>query len=177
LEELILVARIRRPHGVKGELLLELFTSSDDRFKSLDRLFLRPRVGEIIEVHIEHYRPSHLGILLKLKEIPDRTAAEKLNGSELLIPISERPKLPKGKVYVDEMVGMDVIDNDSGAKLGTVTNVLEMPAGNIVAFEKVGGGEHLITMAGAEVIKIDPVKKELRVALLEEYGERSPENS
>ena len=176
MEELVLVARIRRPHGVKGELLLESFTSSDDRFKSLDRLFLRPPVGEIIEVHVDHYRPSHLGVLLTLKEITDRTQAEKLNGSELLIPISERPQLPKGKVYVDEMVGMDVVDDASGVKLGRVTNVLEMPAGNIVSFEKVIGGEHLMTMASPEIIKIDPAKKELRVALLEEYGGRSSEN-
>ena len=173
MEELILIARIRRPHGIKGELLVESFTHDEKRFKSLNRLFLRSKKGDVREVTLASFRPTHQGVLITLAEIPDRTAAETLNGSELLIPISERPKLRKGQVYFDEIVGMSVVDDQSGAQIGNVTEILEMPAGDVVVFERLDGEEHLITMRGEEIKKIDTAKKELRVSLLEELNERS----
>ncbi|HET6400605.1 MAG TPA: hypothetical protein VFH95_04320, partial [Candidatus Kapabacteria bacterium] len=60
-------------------------------------------------------------------------------------------------------------DDSSGAVLGRVTNVLDMPAGDVFVLDR-NGTEHLVTNAGGEVRAIDLKKKELRVKLLEPYS-------
>jgi 16S rRNA processing protein RimM len=103
-----------------------------------------------------------------LEGVEDKDAADALKNQEILLPESERPKLPKGRAYFDEIEGMDVIDDASGARLGTVREVLDMPAGEVFVLD-LDGKEHLVSNAGEEVVSIDVPNKQLRVRLLEEY--------
>ena len=168
-EELVLIARIRKVHGLKGELEIEPFTWDESRFKKLGRVFLRRSDGKISEQEIETAHYVHKGIRLKFRGIDDRTAAESLRGAEILIPENERVKLPKGRAYYDEIIGLPVVDDDTGDPLGTVTNVLDMPASDVFVLD-LNGREHLLTNTGDEIRKLDLKKKELRVKLLENYG-------
>jgi len=125
--------------------------------------------GEIAERTISSVRLLPTGILLKLEGVDDRDVAETLRNAEILIPESERPKLPKGRAYYDEIIGMKVVDDETGSAIGLVKNVLDMPAGDVFVLD-LNGVEHLVTNAGEEVRKIDLSKNELRVKLLETYG-------
>ena len=125
--------------------------------------------GEIVERTISSVRLLPTGILLKFEGVDDRDAAETLRNAEIVIPESERHKLPKGRAYYDEIIGMTVIDDETNAPIGKVVNVLDMPAGDVFVLD-LNGTEHLVTNAGEEVRKIDVSKNELRVRLLETYG-------
>lgn len=167
-ESLVLIARFRKPHGLKGQIGIESFTWDDSRFERLGRIFVKLKDGTISEHVIQSVQYVHKGILLKIQGIDDRTAVESLRGAEILIPESERPKLPEGRAYYDEVIGMSVVDDTSGATLGRVTNVLDMPAGDVFVLD-LNGTEHLVSNAGEEIRAIDLDKKELRVTLLEPY--------
>jgi 16S rRNA processing protein RimM len=171
-EELVLIARIGKPHGIRGEVSIQSFSNDDTRFKKLKRAILRMPSGEIKELSVTAVRLPPTGILLTFEGIEDRNAAETLRNAEILIPESERPKLPKGRAYYDEIIGMSVIDDETGSVIGLVKNVLDMPAGDVFVLD-LNGVEHLVTNAGEEVRKIDVAKKELRVTLLETYGSSS----
>lgn len=171
-EELVLIARIGKPHGIRGEVSIQSFSYDDRRFQKLKRVLLRMPSGEITERVIGSARLLPTGILLKFEGVDDRDAAEFLRNSEILIPESERPKLPKGRAYYDEIIGMTVIDDETGSEIGIVKNVLDMPAGDVFVLD-LNGNEHLVTNAGEEVRKIDVSKNELRVTLLEAYGTSS----
>jgi 16S rRNA processing protein RimM len=168
-EELVLIARIGKPHGIRGDVTIQSFSNNDRRFQKLKRVLLRMPSGEMTERSIMTVRLLPTGILLKFEGVDDRDAAEFLRNFEILIPESERPKLPKGRAYYDEIIGMTVIDDETGAKIGLVKNVLDMPAGDVFVLD-LNGTEHLVTNAGEEVRKIDILKNELRVKLLETYG-------
>ncbi|MFI5202043.1 MAG: ribosome maturation factor RimM [Candidatus Kapaibacterium sp.] len=172
-EDLVLIARIGKAHGLKGELEIQPFVWDEARFEKLGRIFVKAKDGKISEQSIESVRYVHKGILLKIKGFDDRTAAEALRGSEILIPESERPKLPNGRAYYDEVIGLTVVDDESGQSIGHVTNVLDMPASDVFVLD-LNGEEHMITNSGDEIRAIDLKKKELRVKLLKPY---SAENS
>jgi 16S rRNA processing protein RimM len=167
-QDLVLIARIGKAHGLKGELEIQPFVWDESRFEKLGRVFVKAKDGTISEQHVQSVHYVHKGILLKMKGFDDRTAAETLRGGEILIPESERPKLPQGRAYYDEIIGLSVVDDTSGAMLGRVINVLDMPAGDVFVLE-LHGTEHMVTNAGEEVRAIDLTKKELRVTLLEPY--------
>jgi 16S rRNA processing protein RimM len=166
--DLVLIARIGKPHGIRGEVSIQSFSHDDRRFRKLARVMLRMPSGEIVERTISSVRLLPTGILLTFEGVEDRDAAESLRNAEILIPESERPKLPKGRAYYDEIIGMDVLDDDTNAIIGKVTNVLDMPAGDVFVLD-LNGTEHLVTNAGEEVRKLDVAKKELRVKLLQPY--------
>ncbi|HEY3876635.1 MAG TPA: ribosome maturation factor RimM [Candidatus Kapabacteria bacterium] len=168
-EELVLIARIGKPHGIRGEVSVQSFSFDDRRFKKLKRIFLRNAKGEISERMVKTVRLLPTGILFTFEGITDRNAAELLRNMEILIPESERPRLPKGRAYYDEIIGMAVIDDTTGAALGTVTNVLDMPGADIFVLD-LNGTEHLLTNRGEEIKKLDVKKRKLRVTLLEVYG-------
>ena len=168
-EDLVLIARIGKPHGIRGEVSIQSFSHDDRRFQKLKHVLLRLPSGEIAARAISSVRLLPTGILLKFEGIDDRDAAETLRNAEILIPESERPKLPEGRAYYDQIIGMSVVDDASGVEIGIVKNVLDMPAGDVFVLD-LNSTEHLVTNAGEEVRKIDVSKNEMRVRLLETYG-------
>ena len=170
--DLVLIARIGKPHGIRGEVSIQSFSHDDRRFKKLGRVILRMPSGEIVERAISSVRLLPTGILLTFVGIEDRDAAETLRNAEILIPERERPKLPKGRAYYDKIIGMTVLDDETNAVIGKVINVLDMPAGDVFVLD-LNGTEHLVTNAGEEVRNINVAKKELRVTLLGTYGASS----
>lgn len=175
MEEQILLAIIRRAHGLKGEVLAESYTFDKTRFNKLKEVTLKFHKGSDLHYTVSGSRVVPQGVLLTFKEATDRTAAEKLRGAELYIPISERLPLTEGQAYYDEIVGMSVIDDEGGEELGTVKEVMEMPNGDMYIFKMKNGSEKLVTSAGEEIIRMDKTKREVRVKLLEEY--RSPDTT
>jgi 16S rRNA processing protein RimM len=167
-EDLVLIAHVRKPRGLKGEVFIKTYTSDDRRFFDLRRVLVRLPSGAISERTIESVRILPNGVTIKIEGIDDCDAAELLRNAELLIPESERPKLPDGRAYYDQIIGMIVVDDETGSAIGTVSNVLDMPAGDVFVLD-LNGEEHLVTNAGEEVRSIDIEKKEIRVRLLDSY--------
>lgn len=168
-EELILLAKIRKAHGVKGEVILQSFTMDDNRFKKLKRVFLRNDRGVVAEKQIDAVRLTNNGVLLKFEGVDDKNAADTLQFHEVMIPISERQKLPEGHAYYDEIIGMDVIDDETEEKIGVIRDIMEVPAAEVYVITRTDGTEHLLSSASEEVKKLDTKKNTLRVKLLEEY--------
>jgi 16S rRNA processing protein RimM len=168
-EEQVLIGVIKRAHGIKGEVILESHTFDTSRFAKHKKITLQLLKGEMRTLTVSGSREAAQGIIIKFEEIPDRNAAELLQGAMIYIPLSERLPLPENKMYYDEITGMKIIDNESGETLGIVRGVQQIPSGDIYILEMNDGSEKLITSAGEEIIKLNKKKKEIRVKLLEEY--------
>ena len=162
----ILIARIRRPHGIRGEVICDAFTFDPHRFAKLKEVTLR--AGEEKILTIERSRPSEKGVIIKFKEIADRNEAELLRDYEIFIDESERLPLDKDEVYLDDMIGMEVLDDATGEKIGKVRDVLEYPAGAVYEFEMNDGSEKLVHSKSGEVRTIEKRSKKLRVSFMEE---------
>lgn len=129
---LIRIGQITAPHGVRGEVRVFPLTDFPERFESLGEVL----VGE----EARRVRASFQGtvknlIILRLENISDRNAAEKLRGEYLQVPRAETPPLPKGHYYIFDLVGLTVIDPE-GNSLGILTAVEEGPAHDIYVVTK-----------------------------------------
>jgi len=167
-EDFVLIAHVRKPRGLKGDVFIKTYTFDDKRFLKLKKVLVRLANGDMSERTIQSAQILPNGVTIKIQGVDDCNAAELLRSAELLIPESERPKLPKGRAYYDQIIGMNVVDDDTGSSIGSVKNVLDMPAGDVFVLD-LNGVEHLVTNAGEEVRSIDVEKKEIRVRLLEAY--------
>jgi 16S rRNA processing protein RimM len=94
--------------------------------------------------------------LLRLNEITDRTAAEKLRGAEVEVPTSEALPLPKGQFYWHQVIGLEVIDQTTGQSVGTVKDILETGANDVYIVQAANNREILVPAIKDVVVEIDP---------------------
>ncbi len=131
--ELIAIGRIRRPHGIRGEVVVDLLTDTPDVLFASGRRVLVGTVGgnpdpKGTTLHIDASRPFKDSWLIKAREIADRNAAELWRDRYLLLPQDELPPPDEGEVYIHDLIGMRV-EEVSGAPVGTVSEVYELPQG------------------------------------------------
>jgi 16S rRNA processing protein RimM len=131
--EFIIVGRVRKAHGIRGEVVVEVITDEPDAvFASGRRVFAGTATGDLapnrLELHIGSTRPFNEGLLVGFAEVPDRNAAETWRGRYLLLPTSELPAPDENEVYVHDLVGMRVELSD-GQPVGTVEEIYELPQG------------------------------------------------
>jgi 16S rRNA processing protein RimM len=131
--EFIIVGRVRKAHGIRGEVVVEVITDEPDAvFASGRRVFAGTAVGDLapnrLELHIGTTRPFNEGLLVGFAEVPDRNAAETWRGRYLLLPVDELPEPTENEVYLHDLVGMRVELSD-GQPVGTVEEIYELPQG------------------------------------------------
>jgi 16S rRNA processing protein RimM len=129
----VVVGRIRRAHGIRGELLVESLTGAPEvAFASGQRLFAGTARGEPgtspPAVHVASAEPFQKGYRIRLAEVADRNAAEQWRGRVLMLPESELPPAPEGDVYLRDLVGFRV-ERENGDMIGNVTGWYELPQG------------------------------------------------
>lgn len=129
----IIVGRVRKAHGIRGEVVVEPITDAPDAvFASGRRVFAGTAGGDLassrVELHVISSRPFNEGLLVAFAEIPERNAAETWRGRYLLAPAAELPPPRDDEVYVHELPGMRV-ELASGELVGTVEETYELPQG------------------------------------------------
>jgi len=131
---LLIVGRLRKAHGIRGDLVVEPITDAPDAvFAAGARLFVGTPTGDPApegwQLTVRHARKLGDGsLLLGFAECADRNAAERWRGRYLLAPESVlRPPEP-GEVYLHDLFGMHV-ELPTGESLGDVSDVFELPQG------------------------------------------------
>ena len=130
-ESRLVVARVRKPHGLKGEVAVFPLTDDPRGLFQPGRTFTMvdlagEQVGE--PVTIERSRPFHREWLLKFRGLDDRNALESIRDLLLAAPAGEL-KAPEGdEVYLHELAGF-AVKSESDEVLGLVTGLYEMPSG------------------------------------------------
>jgi 16S rRNA processing protein RimM len=156
------VARVRRPFGVKGELLLEILTDFPNRLSRYERLY----AGDDRQPYeVASLRRHGEGMLLQLKAVRDRNAAERLRGALLSIRADDLPPLPAGTYYLHQVEGLDVF-TENGERLGRVMEILKTGANDVyvVRGEK---GEVLLPAIASVIRSVEPAEGRMVVRLMD----------
>jgi 16S rRNA processing protein RimM len=129
----IIVGRVRKAHGIRGEVVVETITDAPDAiFASGRRVFAGTAEGDLssnrLELHVDRARPFNEGLLVGFAEVPDRNTAETWRGRYLLLPADELPAPHENEVYLHELPGMRV-ELEGGETVGVVEEVYELPHG------------------------------------------------
>ena len=169
-DEFYRVGRIRRAHGIRGELVVELLTDAPDAiFASGRRVFAGDRNGDIAkdrqELRVIRASPFKGGLIVAFEGIPDKTAADLWRDRYLLLPESEVEPPSEDELFIHELVGMSVRRGDD--VIGEVVEVFELPQGIVIDVRRPDGktvmlpyDDNTVTEVDAQrrVINVDPVE-------------------
>jgi 16S rRNA processing protein RimM len=157
------VGFIRRPHGVHGEMVMDLHTDFPERMKRGRKLL----VGEDHQsLTLTSVRPHQAGLLVSFQGIDTPEQAGLLRNHWVYIRASEAPKLPEGKIYQHELIGFQVLD-EIDQPLGELVEILETGANNVYVVRDVTGREILLPAIPEVVLETDTSQRVMRVHLLE----------
>jgi len=147
--DLIAVGEIVKPQGINGEFKVIPLTNNLKRFGEMRRVYWKC-TGGFRELFIEDYRPFKAFILLKFAGIDSLTEADLLGRGLIFIPRSERPRLPEGEFYQDEIVGLEVYTT-AGLLLGKIVQILETGSNDVYCVS--GPAREVLIPALKNVIK------------------------
>ncbi|MFW5713248.1 MAG: ribosome maturation factor RimM [Brevefilum sp.] len=163
----LVLGKLRRAHGVKGEIPLEIYTQMLELLIPEKTVF----VGEEHQsLTIEKTRWKNELLLIKFKEIHDRTVVSELTNELVYVKTSQLPPLPEGDFYYHELVGLDVYEPD-GCYLGVLVQILETGANDVYLIKNDEGEEVLIPATEEMILEIDPEQEKMIVAKMDWYGE------
>lgn len=142
--ERILVGVIVRPHGIRGEVAVQVHSDNPERFAPGTEFETshssRRRSGAPELLRVARAVPHRQGLRVAFEGIADRTAAESLAGIELTVPREAVPEAAAGTYYLFDLVGCRSFDERDG-EIGTVVEVVADGGGWLVLVEQgsVGG--------------------------------------
>ncbi|WP_040158499.1 ribosome maturation factor RimM [Mobilicoccus massiliensis] len=159
------VARIGKPHGLRGEVTVQVHTDNpDERFATGAQFATEPDRGVLTIVGTR----VHQGVwLLQFDEVPDRTAAEALRGTRLVVDEDEDDD--EDAWYAEELVGVEVRD-PAGTAIGEIVALHVRPAQDLLEVRLLDGRTGLVpfveeivpevVLGGAEGDEAEPEEAE-----------------
>lgn len=158
----VCVAVLRRPHGLRGEVIASIETDFPERLQSGTRLFLSE---DHTPVTIASRRPHADGLLLSFEEFPTHAAVQAFRNEPLFVSVADRPPLPAGEYYHHELLGIQVLDED-GQALGQLADILVTGANDVYLVRAVDGEEILLPAIPEVILDVDTAARQMRVHLL-----------
>lgn len=159
----LVVGKLRRPHGVHGELWMDVLTDFPERL--IPGLIVY--AGENHQVlHIRRCRSHGSSLLVTFEEHSDPEMAGVLRNELLYVRTEDIPHLPEGEYYHHQILGLRVV-GEKGEDLGTVTEILETGANDVCVVRQESGVEFLLPIVDSTVLEIDLDKGFMRIHLLQ----------
>ena len=157
--EFAIVGRVRKPHGIRGDLIVEAICDEPGAiFAAGRRVFAGDDAGAIDAsrpepIDVMHGRPFKGTWLVGLRGIRDRNDAEVWRGKYLLADASGLRRPGSGEAYLHELAGMRVVDV-RGAPIGDVADIEELPHGLLLVVRTLRG-EARVPFVDAIVVRVD----------------------
>jgi len=148
----LVVGRVLRPHGVRGELSVEVLSDAPERFAPGAQLGVGDPDGpEPLRTATVTAARRHQGrLLLSFEGVDDRDAADRHRGAWLSIPVTEARPLEPDEYWPHQLVGLAVVDHQ-GRERGRVADVLPGAAHDMLSVELPGGASVLVPAVAALV--------------------------
>ena len=161
----VVVAEVRRPHGLKGEVVLTLLSDTPDRLGKGSSLELVLASGEREAVVIESSRLQKDSVVVRISGSENRDDAERLRGGRLEVSRDRVPAPPEGSYYYFELLDCACNDRREGY-LGKVVEIVEDGGGLIL---RVDDGERtlMIPFVRAYLKQVDTESATIEVDLPE----------
>ncbi len=153
----LVVARIGRPHGLRGEVTVQ--THTDDpraRFVEGERFRTQAAPGSGVprELTLASAR-VHRGVwLLSFAEVPDRGGAESLRGTRLLVPVAGTQTEEDEGWYEEELLGLTAYD-PAGVVVGRVGGLRTGPAQDLLVLVLPDGHQAMVPFVESLVPVVD----------------------
>lgn len=161
----VVVGRVRRPHGIHGELRVDILTDYPERLRRHEYFYLAyPDTPDVVQRYtVESMRPHQGLMLLKLVGCETRDEAELMRDMLVEIPLEDAVPLEEGEYYHFQLIGMRV-ETKEGQWLGRVAQVVEAGVHDVYVVRG-PRGEILVPGVSHVVLKLDVEAQEMVVDL------------
>ena len=151
-QDLVTVARVGAPHGVKGQLKLQLFLENPADVQGFLHFYLQ-KPGHSDFAPFKDFSLEAKGgqFYISFKGIHDRDIARQFTHALLAIPREDLPGLEADECYWSDLEGLTVI-NEAGQELGVIDHLIETGANDVLVVKK-GEAEILIPYVVPGVVK------------------------
>jgi 16S rRNA processing protein RimM len=158
--EFLAIGKLRRPHGVKGLLIMDILTDFPERMRAGKPVFLgedhRP-------IQLASIRRTGKTMLVGFAGIEDRDQAGELRNQIVFVKTASVPRLPQGEYYHHQLLGLTVVD-EAGNELGKLEEILETRANDVYLLRREDGSEQLLpAVEGEVVLGVDLERRLIRV--------------
>lgn len=158
----VTIGVVLRPHGIKGEVVVEPLTDNEDRFAHLEEVRLARPSGSSTVLRVASMFPHKGRVVIRFEGVSGMDEAEGLRGAELRIPLSALPKLPAGSYYHHQLKGLEV-KVETGASLGTVTDLWETGPTPVLVIQDGAKKETLMPLVDAFILEVNLEQGFMRV--------------
>lgn len=167
-EDFLVVGRVLKPHGIKGDLRVKYYNPQDPLFLSrYQRLFLRDQRRGIFRpfkiLHVQHHKKDLL--ILSLEGVRTRGDAERWRDSEVLVHKEDLPALEEDEYYWVDLLGLEVFTRQ-GELLGRLTSIFTAGGSDVYVVEG-ERGEVMLPAIKRVILEVDLERRRMVVELPE----------
>ena len=151
--------KILNTHGIRGEVKIQPWANGPDFLCGFKRVYIDEK-----PLALKHPRPHKQFVLAALEGIEDVNQAMRLK-NKLIYINRDDVQLEPGEFFLQDIIGAKALDGDTDRVLGTLTDVLELPAGRVYVIS--GEKEHLVPAVPEFVLETNVDAGYLRLRLIE----------
>jgi len=159
----LVIGYLRRSHGVRGEIILDIHTDFPERIKSGRKVLIGEKYQPLT---FDTVRPHADGLLVSFRGVDTPEEAGKFRNQWVYVKATEVPPLPDGMHYQYELIDLDVVD-ENGNPLGKLVEILETGANDVYVVRNDAGKEILLPAIPSVILNLDMDERSLRVHLLD----------
>lgn len=157
--EYLLVGFLRRPHGLHGEMVMEVHTDFPERLKPSTLVYIGDSYQEMV---IGSTRYHNEGLLIKFEDIESPELAGRYRNHPVYVKTADRPVLPEGQYYHHELIGFNVVDEDEES-IGSLVEILQTGANDVYVVRQADGREVLLPVIPSVILAIESGSRQIRV--------------
>jgi 16S rRNA processing protein RimM len=160
--DFLVVGKLGRPHGTRGEILMQVYTDFPERLQPGVTLYVGHQYRPL---RLLKQRPHSKGMLVAFEGYQDRDEIATFRSQLVHVRASDRPVLQRGDYYHHQLLDLQVID-EADRPLGKISRILETGANDVIVVQDRSGTEILIPAIDLVILEIDLDQKQVRVHLL-----------
>ena len=161
MDDLVAIAKVARPKGLKGEVFADILSDFPERFEGLKSVTVVFPSGEHRNLNIEDLKFQSDRLVLKFESYDSVEGAELLRDSEICVPESDAVELEEGEFFEWQLAGC-VVETIDGRPLGTVRE-LQRTGGTENLLVDGDGRDYLIPFAESICLEVDIENKLIKI--------------
>lgn len=167
MKDYLIIAKIGGAHGVRGEVRITPLTDDVRRFRQLKECMILDEKEQLkAEKKVVSARLDDNHTLLKFEDVCDRDDAAKWNGFFVAVSREHAVKLPEGRFFIADLIGLTVVDSARG-ELGVIKEIINHGASDIIIVRRKGKNELLIPYLKSIVTNVSLEEGKMEVTLPE----------
>ncbi|WP_147820065.1 ribosome maturation factor RimM [Salidesulfovibrio onnuriiensis] len=153
-KEFVLVGKVVKPHGIRGEFCIKSFADSPFLFDEIKRIFLREGKRRPQPVTVQSWRMHKGMVLMTVNQVADRNRSEELRGAEVLVRAADLPDIGEDEFYLHEVEGFNVV-LENGTVVGRFKGFIEAPGHDVWAIATPAKKEILLPAVPEFILDVD----------------------